>query len=49
MPVQSAGGGKRWGKSGKIYKGKGAARKALRQGIAVMISQGKIKPKKAKR
>ena len=46
MPVQSAkGGGKRWGKHGKIYRGKGSKKKAAKQGVAILISQGKIKPK----
>ena len=43
MPVQTAKGGKRWGRSGKVYRGKGAAKKALKQGVAVLYSQGKIK------
>jgi hypothetical protein len=40
MPVQKVKGMYRWGKSGKLYKSKTKARK---QGIAILISQGKIK------
>ena len=42
MPVHKVKGGYRWGKTGKIYKSKEKARK---QGIAILISQGKIKVK----
>jgi hypothetical protein len=38
-------GGYKTGTSGKCYTGKGAKKKALKQQIAVKISQGKIKPK----
>ncbi len=41
MPVRNAGGGKRWGSKGKIYRGKGAATKAARQGRAIKASQAK--------
>jgi hypothetical protein len=41
MPVQSAGGGKRYGKKGKVYKGKGAAAKAAKQGRAIKASQSR--------
>ena len=34
MPVHKVKGGYRWGKRGKIYRGKGAKEKALRQGRA---------------
>ena len=40
MPVIKVKKGYRWGKHGKIYKSKSKARK---QGIAILISQGKIK------
>jgi hypothetical protein len=40
MPVRKVKGGYRWGKRGKIYKSK---KKALKQGIAILFSQGKIK------
>ena len=40
MPVKKVKGGYRWGKHGKIYKSRSKARK---QGIAILISQGKIK------
>jgi hypothetical protein len=39
MPVQKAGGGYRWGSSGKVYTGKGAKARAARQGRAVKASQ----------
>lgn len=35
MPVHRVKGGYRWGKHGKIYKGKGAKKKAAKQGRAV--------------
>ncbi|MET0786947.1 MAG: hypothetical protein ABWY25_09590 [Paenisporosarcina sp.] len=35
MPVQRSGGGYRWGKTGKTYRGKGAQAKAARQGRAI--------------
>lgn len=45
MPVQDChdGGkrGKRWGKHGKCYTGKGAAAKALLQGRAIHASQNR--------
>ena len=34
MPVEKVGGGYRWGKKGKVYKGKGAKAKAAKQGRA---------------
>lgn len=34
MPVRRVGGGYRWGKSGKTYRGKGAKAKAAKQGRA---------------
>ena len=40
MPVKKVKGGYRWGTKGKIYHSKAKARK---QGIAILISQGKIK------
>ena len=43
MPVNKVKGGYRWGKEGKIYNIKDKARK---QGVAILISQGKIKVKK---
>jgi len=45
MPVHKVEGGYRWGKEGKIYKSK---EKARAQGIAILISQGKIKVKGGK-
>lgn len=41
MPINKVGNkGYRWGGRGKIYKSRAKARK---QGIAILISQGKIK------
>lgn len=34
MPVRKVNGGYKWGKSGKLYKGKGAKAKAAKQGRA---------------
>jgi len=42
MPINKVKGGYRWGKEGKVYKSKEKARK---QGIAILISQRKIKVK----
>lgn len=39
MPVEKAKGGYRWGKRGKVYRGKGAKAKAARQGQAVKAAQ----------
>lgn len=39
MPVRKAKGGYRWGRKGKVYKGKGAKAKAARQGRAIRASQ----------
>jgi len=42
MPVErTKGGGYRWGKSGKVYYGKGAKDKALKQGRAIQVSKQK--------
>lgn len=35
MPVRRVSGGYKWGSKGKLYKGKGAKEKALRQGRAI--------------
>jgi hypothetical protein len=36
MPVRKAkGGGYRWGRRGRIYRGKGARNRALKQGRAI--------------
>jgi len=42
MPIRKVKGGYRWGKEGKVYKSKEKARK---QGVAILISEGKIKVK----
>lgn len=39
MPVKRTSGGYKYGKSGKLYKGKGAKSKAARQGRAIKASQ----------
>jgi hypothetical protein len=41
MPVRRVRGGFKWGKSGKLYKGKGAKAKAAKQGRAVKASQAR--------
>lgn len=38
MPVRKVKGGYKWGKSGKLYKGKGAKQKAQRQARAIYSS-----------
>lgn len=43
MPVRSAKGGYRYGKTGKVYRGKGAKAKAARQGRAIRASQARRK------
>jgi hypothetical protein len=43
MPVHPAKGGYQWGKSGKIYRGKGAKKKAAKQGGAIHASGWKGK------
>jgi hypothetical protein len=39
MPARRVKGGWRWGKTGKIYRGKGAKAKAQRQGRAIKAAQ----------
>lgn len=39
MPVRKAKGGYRYGKKGKVYRGKGAKAKAAKQGRAIRASQ----------
>jgi hypothetical protein len=43
MPVRKVNGGYRWGTRGKIYRGKGAKKKAARQGRAIKANQNKRK------
>jgi len=38
MPVRKVKGGYKWGKSGKLYKGKGAKQKAQKQARAIYAS-----------
>lgn len=43
MPIKRCGSSKKgfkWGKSGKCYNSK---KKALKQGVAILINQGKIR------
>jgi hypothetical protein len=40
MPVRKVKGGYRWGKRGKLYRGKGAKAKAQRQGRAIKAKGG---------
>ena len=46
MPVMRKGGGYKYGKSGKLYKGKGAKAKAAKQGRAIQASKSKRTKKK---
>ena len=46
MPTRRVSGGYRYGTKGKLYKGKGAKRKAQKQGVAIRLSQ-KRRGKKA--
>jgi len=41
MPIRKSGGGYKYGKSGKVYKGKGAKAKAAKQGRAIQASKHK--------
>lgn len=43
MPVRKVKGGYRYGKKGKLYKGRGAKAKAARQGRAIKASQARRK------
>ena len=43
MPVEKSKGGYRYGKTGKVYKGKGAKAKAAKQGRAIQASKAKRK------
>jgi hypothetical protein len=46
MPVRRVGGGYRWGGHGKIYRGRGARKKAGKQGRAAYASGYRGKSKK---
>lgn len=50
MPVHEVKGGYQWGNTGKVYKGKDAKKKAIKQAIAIAYSEaereGKEKPSK---
>jgi hypothetical protein len=48
MPANKTGGGYRWGSSGKLYKGKGAKKKAARQGRAARAAGYKGNRKSSK-
>jgi hypothetical protein len=41
MPVHKAKGGWQWGRSGKVYKGRGAKAKAARQGRAIAVNRAR--------
>lgn len=41
MPVRKVKGGYRYGRKGKLYKGKGARAKAARQGRAIQANKRK--------
>jgi len=46
MPVKRVSGGYRWGSRGKVYRGKGARKKATRQGRAAYASGYRGRSKK---
>jgi hypothetical protein len=46
MPIIKSGGGYKFGKKGKLYKGKGAKAKAAKQGRAIKASQARRRGKK---
>jgi hypothetical protein len=46
MPIRKVKGGYKWGKSGKLYKGKGAKAKAQKQARAIYASGYKKGTKK---
>jgi hypothetical protein len=46
MPVEKTDGGYRYGKKGKLYKGKGAKKKAGKQGRAIQASKRARQQKK---
>lgn len=41
MPVRKVAGGWRWGRHGKVYKGRGAKARAARQGRAIRAAQAR--------
>lgn len=41
MPTRRVKGGYRWGRTGKLYRGKGAKAKADKQGRAIRASQAR--------
>lgn len=43
MPIVATGGGYRYGRTGKLYRGKGAYKKALAQARAIKASQARRK------
>lgn len=43
MPVVRVNGGFRWGKTGMIYRGRGAYQRALEQGRAIKAAQARRK------
>jgi phosphoribosyl-AMP cyclohydrolase len=47
MPIMKEKGGYKWGQHGKLYKGKDARAKALKQGRAIFFSRKRQAEKKA--
>lgn len=43
MPVRKTGGGYRYGKKGKLYRGKGAKARAAKQGRAIHARRSRSK------
>lgn len=39
MPIRRVSGGYRYGQHGKLYKGKGAKEKAIKQAVAIQYSE----------
>ena len=46
MPVRKSGSGYKYGNEGKLYKGKGAKKKAAKQGRAIQASKRARQQKK---
>lgn len=41
MPIKKVNGGYKYGEKGKLYKGPGAKKKAIKQAVAIQYSQKK--------
>lgn len=47
MPIVAVSGGFRYGTTGKIYRGRGARKKAAKQGAAIKASQARRRKRKS--